>query len=58
MRKFDYFWRSDKSWYYRKENGACVLKDDAPPEAKESYQHYLEQTRRASEEMKKYGYMD
>ena len=58
MRKFDYFWRSDKSWYYRTENGVCVLKDDAPPEAQESYRHYLEQNHRATEDANKHGYMD
>ena len=54
MRKFDYYWQSNRDWFYRKENGACVLKETAPPEAKKSYEHYLEQTKKAE----KQGYMD
>ena len=48
MRKLDFYWQTNKDWYYRKENGACVLKDSAPEEAKKSYEHYLEQTRAAA----------
>ena len=54
MRKLDYFWKSNKDWYYRKENGACVLKDTAPEEAKRSYEHFLEQSREAERK----GFMD
>ena len=54
MRKFDYYWQTNKDWYYRKENGVAVPKDTAPEEAKKSYAHYLEQKRRAE----KQGYMD
>lgn len=43
MRKMDYYWRSNKNWYYRNEYGICVVNDNAPPEAQESYRHYLEQ---------------
>ena len=49
MRKFDYFWKSNPEWYYRKDNGVCILKDTAPPEAKKSYEHYREQSKRAAE---------
>ena len=49
MRKLDYFWKTNKDWYYRKENGVCVIKEDAPPKAQESYRRYLEQSKRASE---------
>ena len=52
MRKLDYYWKSNKEWYYRKENGVCVIKDDAPPEAQKSYKHYLEQIEHASNRMK------
>ena len=27
MRKLDFYWKTNKEWYYRKENGTCVLKD-------------------------------
>ena len=51
MRKLDYFWKTNKDWYYRKENGVCVIREDAPPEAQKSYQHYREQCQRAQERM-------
>lgn len=54
MRKLDFYWKTNKGWYYRKENGVCVLKDDAPEEAKKSYKHFLEQEREAE----KQGFMD
>ena len=50
MRKLDFFWQSNKDWYYRKENEACVLQETAPKEAKESYARYLEQKERAKKE--------
>lgn len=49
MRKLDFFWMSNKDWYYQKSNGVFTIKSDAPPEAQESYKHYLEQSKRASE---------
>lgn len=42
MRKFDMFWRSNKEWYHF-EDGYFVVNDNAPEEAKKSYEHYLEQ---------------
>ena len=45
MRKYDYHWMSNKDWYHMKDNGVCVVNDDAPAEAKESYANYLEQKR-------------
>ena len=49
MRKLDFFWKSNRDWYYRKENGACVLKESAPPEAKKSYENFVQQCRRIEE---------
>lgn len=44
MKKVDLFWKSNKEWWeYR--NGTPVLKENAPPEARESYERYLKQTR-------------
>jgi len=45
-------WKSNKDWYHRKENGVCVLNDNAPREAQESYKHYLEQERIAEQRVK------
>ena len=45
MRKLDYFWKTNKDWWYRDKN-LPRLKEDAPPEAQESYKHYLEQKKR------------
>ncbi len=47
MRKLDYFWKTNKDWYHRKENGVCVINEDAPLDAQKSYQHYLEQCKEA-----------
>lgn len=51
MRKMDFYWMSNKDWYHRNENLVPVLNDNAPPEAQESYKHYLEQCKRAQEEI-------
>ncbi len=58
MRKFDFFWKTNKNWYHRKENGAAVINDDAPPEAQESYKRYLEQSKRADEQVRQGISMD
>lgn len=42
MRKLDLYWRSNPDWWEFKNNIPSV-KDDAPPEAKESYRRYQEQ---------------
>lgn len=43
MTKYDYYWKTKKEWYERKENFECVVRDDAPQEAKDSYNRYLQQ---------------
>ena len=43
MRKLDYYWTTNKEWYEWTENLERVIRPDAPPEAQESYKHYLEQ---------------
>ena len=58
MRKFDFFWATNRDWYHWTEDGDRVINPDAPPEAQESYKHYLEQDKKAREEMEKYGYAD
>ena len=42
MKKLDLYWRSNRDWWEYKDN-IPVIKDSAPPEAKESYKRYLEQ---------------
>lgn len=49
MTKYDYYWKSDKKWYHRKENGVCVINDDAPEKAKRSYNNYMAQRKRKTE---------
>ena len=51
MRKFDYYWMSKNEWYHQKDNGVFIVNDNAPPEAQKSYKHYLEQARRAEQEV-------
>ena len=43
MKKLDFFWKTNKNWYHLTDDLDFVLNDDAPPEARESYKHYLEQ---------------
>ena len=42
MRRIDMYWLSNKNWYHR-ENGVAVINEDAPEDAKRSYNRYLEQ---------------
>lgn len=46
MRKLDYHWMDKEEWYHQNPNGTYSINDDAPPEAQESYKHYLEQKKR------------
>ncbi len=43
MRILDYFWMSNEEWFHMNENCVFVLNDDAPKEARESYENYLRQ---------------
>lgn len=43
MRHLDYYWMSNENWYHMNKNCVYVLNDDAPQEAKKSYEHFLEQ---------------
>ena len=42
MVKLESYWRSNREWFHFDAQG-CVLNDDAPEEAKRSYQLYLQQ---------------
>ena len=44
MRKFDLYWTSNRDWITFTKSGP-KLKPDAPQEARDSYQRYLEQTK-------------
>lgn len=55
MRKLDYYWMSNEDWYHQEDNGVFVVNDDAPPEAKESYKHFCEQSKYATERIRE-GY--
>lgn len=43
MRKYDMFWMTKREWWEIK-NHVPVVRDDAPPEAKASYERYTKQT--------------
>lgn len=49
MRKYDYHWMSKEEWYHLNDNGVFVLNDDAPQEAKESYENYRRQKKEAEQ---------
>ena len=53
MRKLEFYWASNKEWYYLNEYCEFVIRDDAPEDAKESYKKYLEQKRQISREKKR-----
>ena len=42
MRAYDVFWMSNQDWYEIR-NGVRIIKEDAPSDAQESFNHYLEQ---------------
>lgn len=43
MKILDFFWMSNKNWYHMNENYVYVINEDAPEEAKKSYENYLRQ---------------
>jgi len=51
MTKLDYYWASDENWYHLDENMRFVINDDAPEEAKKSYENYLKQKKRLKENL-------
>ena len=57
MRKLDLYWTDNPDWWYRDENGVRHIKEDAPEDAKKSYEHYLEQQKRHEETLKRLAYM-
>jgi len=44
MRNIDLHWMDNREWWEIRDH-IPVVKKDAPPEAQESYKHYLEQTK-------------
>lgn len=47
------YWRKNRNWYDIDENYKVSIRDDAPPEAKESFKRYM---KRAKEIDQKYGH--
>ncbi len=45
MTRLDGYWTTNEDWYHFDENGMPVINDDAPPEAKESYENYRKQSK-------------
>ncbi len=58
MRKYDYFWMTNEEWYHTDEYGNDIVNDDAPKEAKESYERYRKQKAYAAERVRKGLSMD
>lgn len=42
MKRLDIYWMSNDAWYHHEGIG-IVINDDAPVDAKKSYEHYCEQ---------------
>lgn len=43
MTRLDMFWHSNKDWYIVEKDFEFKIKEDAPQEAKESFERYLKQ---------------
>ncbi len=43
MTKYEWYWLSNRDWYFRRDDGVAVIRDDAPEEAKKSYRIFLDQ---------------
>ena len=50
MRKIDLYWKTNPDWWYVK-NLEFHLREDAPKEAKESYERYLKQLEKMDNEV-------
>ena len=48
MTTLDLYWKSNKDWFHW-EGFKAVLNNDAPPEAKKSYENYLRQKQEKKE---------
>lgn len=50
MTRFDEYWKTNKAWHTTIKlpdgRSKIVMKDDAPPEAKRSYNNYIKQYER------------
>ena len=49
MTKNDIYWKTNREWWYYDENLSPVLKENAPLEAKRSYENYLKQIKEENE---------
>ncbi len=47
MRKLDFYWKSNRDWWFYDKNLIPRIKNSAPQEAQESYQRYREQSKNA-----------
>ena len=45
MRNIDLHWMDNREWWEIDDELHPIVRKDAPPEAQESYKHYLEQTK-------------
>lgn len=45
VRKTPLFWKNKEWWYYDKKEGKVKLKDNAPEEARKSYEEYSKSAR-------------
>lgn len=53
MVKLDLYWKSNRAWYHYNDALIPVLNEDAPPEAKESYQNYCKQKKAIDRQTKR-----
>lgn len=48
IKNLDLFWTSNREWYHYRDGYIAQVNDDAPEEAKKSYEHYKEQMAKAT----------
>ncbi len=51
---YDYEWKKNRDWWHRKPNGQPEINADAPEEAQQHYQYYLQQRAEVAEYLKKH----
>lgn len=54
MTKYDYYWCSNLDWVYFDNKKGMMIREDAPPEAQESYRIYRQQVKEHQERLKEY----
>lgn len=47
MKAVDLYWKKNREWYYYDDNLVPRIREDAPEEAKKSYENYMKQKKQS-----------